>query len=245
MRPPGDEYDEMTDGLGVRRTAGGQPAAGDDDVTHFLTELRALGDGPAPEPSRELAALLAGAHPFFARRVLVQVAVRTALVAAVVIGLLVAAAANHSLPQPAQKVVSHVVNVLTPFHIDPRDLPPATTVPTAPPVSPSPAHPIAPVSPADPSSSEPEAGDDGGPGGDDGGSGGGDNEGRSSGRTGDGSGDSGGQRGGSDDGAGGGDDGGRTASTTTHRSPSPSPTRHEDDGGSSGSSGSSGGPSDD
>jgi len=230
VRPPGDEYDEMTDGLGVRRTASGQPAAGDDDVTHFLTELRALGDGPAPEPSRELAALLAGAHPFFARRVLVQAAVRTALVAALVLGLLVAAAANHSLPQPAQKVVSHVVNVLTPFHIDSRDLPPATTVPTPPPVLPTPSHPVSPSplpspSPSRPSSSEPERGD-GSEAGDDGGAG-------SGGQADDGSRDDGGERAGSDDGAGGTDDGGRST-TATHRSSSSSPAPHEDDGGESG-----------
>lgn len=238
MRPPGDEYDEMTDGLGVRRTAGGQPAAGDDDITHFLTELRALGDGPPPEPSRELAALLAGAHPFFARRMLVQVAVRTALVAALVIGLLVAAAANHSLPQPAQKVVSHVVNVLTPFHIDPRDLPPTTPVPTPPPLSPTPSRPVAPTSPSRPSSSEPEGGDgsETGDGGSQGDGGGGSDDGAGSvGGQDDGSRDGYGQAG-SDDGAGaGGSDDGERSTRTISRSSSPSPTPHEDDGGESGS----------
>jgi hypothetical protein len=235
VSPPGDEHDEMTDGLGARRTAGGQPAAGDDDITHFLTELRALGDGPAPEPSRELAALLAGAHPFFARRMLVQVALRTALVAALIIGLLVAAAANHSLPQPAQKVVSHVVNVLTPFHIDPRNRPPATTVPTQPHV-PAPSHPVAPTSPSHPSSSEPDDGNGNGSksgGGGSGGEGGSDDGAGAGGPTGS---DGGGQRDGYGDSAGGGSDDGSENVTTAHRSPTPSPTPHED-GGSDGAGG--------
>jgi hypothetical protein len=122
-----DESDEMTRGHGVRSGAGGPTAAGDDGVTRFLTELRALGDGPAPTPTPELAALL-GRRPALPRRAVIRIAVRTALVAAAVITALVVAAANHSLPSPAQRVVSHVVNVLTPFHIN-RDVPPAVEPP--------------------------------------------------------------------------------------------------------------------
>lgn len=145
MSGPGDDYDDMMDGPGVRGEAGGRAVAGDDEVTRFLTELRALGDGPAPEPSPELAALLGGATPILARRAAVRIVVRTVAVAAVVLGVLVLAAANHSLPSPAQRVVSDVVNVLTPFDITdpstspapipprPSDKPhPTTSAPTSP-----------------------------------------------------------------------------------------------------------------
>jgi len=158
----GDDYDEMTDGQGVRRGAGGTAAAGD-DVTRFLTELRALGDGPTPKPSPQLAAVLAGATPLLSSRRALRMVLRSAAVAALVLGALVVAAANHSLPAPAQRVVSNVVNDLTPFHIGPGTradvLPPTPSdKPTAPtPASTSQSH--APVPP--PSSTEPDRRDDG------------------------------------------------------------------------------------
>ena len=164
----GDDYDEMTDGQGVRRGAGGTAAAGD-DVTRFLTELRALGDGPAPKPSPQLAAVLAGATPLLNSRRALRMVLRSAAVAALVLGALVVAAANHSLPAPAQRVVSNVVNDLTPFHIGPGTradvLPPTPSdKPTAPtPASTSPSQSHAPVPP--PSSTEPDR-RDGGRGGD-------------------------------------------------------------------------------
>ena len=114
-----DEYDDMTDLLQNRVPGSGRD--GDDDLTRFLTGLRALGDVPAPPPSPTVAALLAGAHPRFVRRA----AVRAVLVAALVISALVGAAATHRLPAPAQQFVSRVVNNLTPFHIAPP--PPATS----------------------------------------------------------------------------------------------------------------------
>jgi hypothetical protein len=124
-----DEYDEMIDRPGVRGEAGGRAVLGDEDVTRFLMELRSLGDVPPPKPSPELAALLGGATPILGRRTVVRIVVRTAAVAALVLGVLVLAAANHSLPASAQRVVSNVVNVLTPFHIaapvtSPAPLPP-------------------------------------------------------------------------------------------------------------------------
>ena len=240
MNLSGDDFDDM-DAQGVRPgaggTSGGLGGAGD-DVTRFLTELRALGDGPPPEPSAELAALLGGATPLLSRRALVRTALRTAAVAAILLGVLVVAAANHSLPAPAQRVVSNVVNVLTPFHIG-RDHPQPVIEPPRPgdkprPVVPShrptPTHPATP-----PHRTTPPAG-----GGDDGrGAGGGDDGSPSRSRsTGD---------GGSDDGAGsrdggGTDDGGSDGGHSAGPSASPTSTRN-DDGGHSG--GSDDGPGDD
>lgn len=104
-----------------------------DEVVGFLLALRALGESPAPAPTPELAALIGGAvairnHPY--RRH----AVRALLAAAALVAALVGAAANHSLPQPAQRVVSNLVDNLTPFHIDPGSPPP----PPAPSQSPNP-----------------------------------------------------------------------------------------------------------
>jgi hypothetical protein len=231
MRPPGDEYDEMNDGPGVRRAAGGRATAGDDEVTHFLTELRALGESAPPQPSPQLSALLSGAHPIFGRRAIIKIALRTALIAALIIGALVIAAANHSLPRPAQKVVSHVVNVLTPFHIG-RGITPAPAAPTSPTVPrrhPSPAGSTSPPGPR--TSPVPQPG----------GGGSGDNQG------GGGAASSSPRAGGSDDGRS--DDrhprddasSGRTGesehpgagaheSDDSHRTPSPSPSHEDDDG---------------
>lgn len=104
-----------------------------DEVARFLVELRALGDGPAPAPAPAVAALIGGAVPLRSHS-LRRTAARAALVAAAVLAALVAAAANHSLPQPAQRVVSNVVNNLTPFDIDPNHAP---TTPTPPPPKPT------------------------------------------------------------------------------------------------------------
>ena len=103
-------------------------------VARFVTEMRALGEGPAPVPSPELAAILGGARP---RRLLThrrparraqrpRRVLAYATAAAVMVGAAGVAAANDTLPQPAQRVVSRVVNMLTPLHIDPSR--PATPV---------------------------------------------------------------------------------------------------------------------
>lgn len=98
-----------------------------DEVARFLVALRALGDEPAPAPAHAVAALIGGVAPVRAH-LYRRLAVRAALVAAAVLAALVGAAANHSLPQPAQRVVSNVVNDLTPFDIGPGQPagPPAT-----------------------------------------------------------------------------------------------------------------------
>jgi hypothetical protein len=115
----GDDYDEMSDDLGVPTASAAGSAGEQDDVARFLVEMRALGEGDPPAPSAELAALLSGATPLRTRRPLYRVAARSALVAAACIVALVVAAASHSLPQPAQRVVSDFVDVLTPFEIAP------------------------------------------------------------------------------------------------------------------------------
>lgn len=108
MSPRDDDLYEMS---GVDERVG---------VAQFLTELRALADVPAPEPSAELAALLGGATPLGPRRRLRRaVVVRTLVVAAAVVAALVLAAAGHRLPAPAQRLVSTVVDTLTPFTIGP------------------------------------------------------------------------------------------------------------------------------
>lgn len=110
----------------------GADAQEPDDVGRFLIDLRALGDGPAPAPSVAVAALIGGAVPL-RRHPLRRAAVRTAVVAAALLAALVGAAANHSLPQPAQRVVSNFVNDLTPFDIGPKEAPATPTEqPTAP-----------------------------------------------------------------------------------------------------------------
>lgn len=92
-------------------------------VARFVAELRALADGPAPAPSPALAALLGGAIPIGPRRLRHRRAYLIGAAAASVVAMTAVAAAHDSLPQPAQLVVAHVVNVLTPFHIDPSSAP--------------------------------------------------------------------------------------------------------------------------
>jgi len=242
MSRSGDDFDDM-DTHGVRHGAGdtiGGAAGAGDELTRFLTELRALGDGPAPAPSRELAAVLAGATPFLSRRVVVRTVLRSAAIAAVLLGVLVVAAANHSLPAPAQHVVSRVVNVLTPFHIG-GDRPHPVIEPPRPSAQPTPTHrpkpsPTHSPTPTRRGTTTPAGGGDdgGGPGsGDDGR---GDDSGGNYGGTGGGDDshgsrspsprDDGGSSGGSDDG--GSDDGGsddRRSSTSPRPSPRPSTSR--------------------
>jgi hypothetical protein len=98
------------------------------EVVRFLMELRALGETEPPTPSLEVATLLAGGEHVTRRHRYRRVAARAALVAAAIVVGLIVAAATHGLPQPAQRMVSNVVNVLTPFEIGP-DLPPITTGP--------------------------------------------------------------------------------------------------------------------
>lgn len=114
--------DATDDGAGLDDGTGGMEL-----VSQFLAELRHFADEPAPPPSAELAAVFAGATSLTAtalaprrpdrgrrrRNALLAAAVSVAAVS--VTGV---AAANDTLPQPAQRVVSSWVNDLTPFHID-------------------------------------------------------------------------------------------------------------------------------
>lgn len=109
----------MADVLRFPQPAAGEAPATDDDVTRFLTELRALGDVAPLPPSPEVAALLAEPRPRFGRRRALHLAVRVAAAVVILVGVLGTAAANHRLPGPVQQMVSRVVNDLTPFHITP------------------------------------------------------------------------------------------------------------------------------
>jgi hypothetical protein len=92
----------------------------DGALAAFVEQLRGLAEGPVAEPSVELAALLAGPNaevaPLRRRRRLTLN--RLAAAAAAVIIVVGGAAAQRELPEPAQGVVSDVVDQLTPFHVD-------------------------------------------------------------------------------------------------------------------------------
>jgi hypothetical protein len=116
-------------------------------VTQFVNDLRSFGAVSPPEPSADLAAMLsrevpptavrAGRvahrrrHRGHSRPVLIAGSVAATLIVLTGVG-----AARHDLPAPAQRMVSTVVNRLTPFHIDqePKGHP-APIVPLLPPRS--------------------------------------------------------------------------------------------------------------
>lgn len=93
-------------------------------VTRFVAELRGFGRVPAPQPSDELAAVLAGAVPIemARRRRALRLPPRRSMFAVAAAGvaavtLIGVAAANNRLPEPAQGFVVRVVNDWTPIHI--------------------------------------------------------------------------------------------------------------------------------
>lgn len=139
MRLPDDDYDGMNElddvGAGFERPGG--PVTEDASaVTRFLAELHSLGEGPVPAPTPELQAMFDGASsapPRRPRRPRAPLVRRAALVAAAAVIGTTTAAANHTLPQPAQRVVSDVVNTLTPFHINGGDGLPPRPAPAVPP----------------------------------------------------------------------------------------------------------------
>lgn len=102
------------------RDDGPDAAYADPVLADLLAELRAVADEPAPSAGPELAALLAGAAPIAPAR-----ARRSRTASVVVIGLVssgvlaggVGAAAADELPDPVQRVVSRVINTLTPFEV--------------------------------------------------------------------------------------------------------------------------------
>lgn len=124
-----DDCGDMGDDMSwTSETESGSPTEGDSmaaTLTQFVTELRAFGDGPVPDPTPELEALLGGSSVVSLADWRVQRqrsrphrAFVVATVAAAVVTGTGVAAANDTLPQPAQRFVSGVVNDFTPLHID-------------------------------------------------------------------------------------------------------------------------------
>ena len=118
--------------------------AHDPDLAAAFAAVRALGAGPAPAPSVALAAVFSGGltpaaaqppRPRNRRRVAGTIAAALALMS----GSLVGAATANALPPAAQRVVSAVVQRLTPLHLpDPEpDEPTAPRSPAAPALRPS------------------------------------------------------------------------------------------------------------
>ncbi|WP_207081517.1 hypothetical protein [Nocardioides sp. S5] len=105
----------------IKSPAGPHDEALNDPVLSVLfTELRAVADRPAPPVDTELAAVLAGAIPLAVARDQRSRTARTAIIGLVTTGILaggLGAAAANELPPPAQRIVSKVVNGLTPFNI--------------------------------------------------------------------------------------------------------------------------------
>lgn len=103
------------------------------DVAALLNELHAVVDGPAPTPSRQLAAILehglpdgAGASPpspsTEPRRRLRLAALVVGVSSAVSLPLMGVAAAQDRLPDAAQHVVAKVIEATTPFTVaDPKE----------------------------------------------------------------------------------------------------------------------------
>ncbi|MGN6609791.1 MAG: hypothetical protein ACTHMS_22615 [Jatrophihabitans sp.] len=133
--------------------------------------LRALADGPAPEPSPQVAALLEGGAAVVPLRRRPRPVRSVGLAAAAIVALTTGLAATHTLPTPAQRFVSDVVDRLTPFDIaPPHPSPHVTTTPDGRPSSPASTPPptASPTSPVAPSTSSqpppPRSPDDGGSG---------------------------------------------------------------------------------
>ena len=111
-------------------------------LTGFMAELSALAPESPPTPSYRLAALLEHGPPVLPNARVPQIGVprpphrlrRLSLASTAFLGLLLAAAAGNTLPNPAQQVVSDVVGWATPL-----DLPnPDEHEPAPAPTSPSP-----------------------------------------------------------------------------------------------------------
>lgn len=110
------EYNHQEDEPMISDTALDDPALRD-----LFAELGALADRPTPPIGDDLAALFAGATPLAAARSRRSKAVKTGLIGLVTAGILAggvtAAAAANELPTPAQRIVSRVINTLTPLEI--------------------------------------------------------------------------------------------------------------------------------
>ncbi|GAW48963.1 MULTISPECIES: hypothetical protein [unclassified Nocardioides] len=110
------EYNHQEDEPMISDTALDDPALRD-----LFAELGALADRPTPPIGHGLAALFAGATPLAAARSRRNKAAKTGLIGLVTAGILAggvtAAAAANELPAPAQRIVSRVINTLTPLEI--------------------------------------------------------------------------------------------------------------------------------
>jgi hypothetical protein len=145
MTRPGDRYADMLSG--TRIDAAIDQALNDatvpDDVAPFagfVDNLRVMADRPVPQPSAELAALLAGRHAAEPdagatvtslqprrRRVQARTAIRTRVAAMGLAGraamvaafaaTAVAGAAAGILPEPATRLVRRAIEVVTPFEL--------------------------------------------------------------------------------------------------------------------------------
>ena len=121
-----DDYPFEEEFLGRAMDEGGELADGI-ELDEFVAGLRRLGDAPAPPPSRELAAALSGVAVLdrverrdraVHRRLHRPVATRRHLLVAAAAALVLTLASSQirdRLPQPAQRFVSDVVQLLTPF----------------------------------------------------------------------------------------------------------------------------------
>jgi hypothetical protein len=132
----------------VEALLSGDPAAAEDPLAAVLAALRAAAVLSAPEPSPALAALFTAGLPL-AERARQRRRRRTIVTGAVIAGassltLCGVAAAHDALPGPAQRVMTGIINTVTPFHIDGPG--PGTSRPA--PAVPAPAVVSAPVSSA-------------------------------------------------------------------------------------------------
>ena len=128
MSTGGDEWDEMNE---TRRDGAGQlpdpvidevlgaADPGSPALAQFLSDLRALGTGPAPQPSAELDAYLGrpASELDVRRHRRHRRAAVVAAAAACTVTLTGVAAAADVLPGPAQRMVSRVVNDTTGLHL--------------------------------------------------------------------------------------------------------------------------------
>ena len=115
-----DDAREMGDSFGFD-DGGARDAATGAAVAQFIDDLRSLGEADPPTPNAELAAVLQGAPvPRPVRTGSGRKRVVVAVAASLLVGGAGVAAANGRLPQPAQRLVSDVVDNLTPFSVPAR-----------------------------------------------------------------------------------------------------------------------------
>ncbi len=110
----------------------GDPA---DPLTGALRALRGEAGRVAPEPTPALAELLGDGPPpdeLGRRRRAARITIGVVVAGSATLALSGVAAAHDALPDPAQRVVTDIVNDLTPFHIGPGQRVPRLPVAPAP-----------------------------------------------------------------------------------------------------------------